>query len=46
MVTDFAVLGRLIRVASPPMRFVFLGAGFCLGLPSDPASRRRRCLRL
>ena len=30
---DFAVFGRLIRIASPPMRFVFLGAGVCLGFP-------------
>ena len=25
------------------MRFVFLGPGLCLQLPSDPASRRRPC---
>ncbi len=45
VVTGFAVFGRLTRVAPPPMRFVFLGAGFCLGLPSDPASRRCRYFR-
>jgi len=43
VVTGFAVCGRLTQVAPPRMQFVFLGAGICLRLPSDPASRRRRC---
>ena len=28
---------------TPRMRFVYLGSGLCLPLPSDPASRRRPC---
>jgi len=39
-------LSRLTQIAPPHTRFVFLGAGFRLGLPSHPASRRRSCLRL
>ena len=46
VVAGFAVACRLTRAASPSMRFVFLGAEVCLRLPFDPASRRRRCLRL
>jgi hypothetical protein len=46
MVTGFAVLSRLTQIAPPHTRFVFLGAGIRLGLPSHPASRRRSCLRL
>src|SRR6266704_3139164 len=46
MVTGFAFLSRLTQIAPPSTRFVFLGAGFRLGLPSHPASRRRSCLRL
>ena len=46
VMTDFTVFCRLIQVALPHMRFVFLGAGIRLGLPSDLTSRRRRCLRL
>src|SRR5215471_1728006 len=46
MVTGFAFLSRLAQIAQPPTRFVFLGAGLRLGLPSHPASRRRSCLRL
>src|SRR5437868_12254568 len=46
MVTGFAFLSRLTQTAPPSTRFVFLGAGFRLGLPSHPASRRRSCLRL
>src|SRR5256885_16567602 len=46
MVTGFAFLSRLTQIAPPFTRFVFLGAGFRLGLPSHPASRRRSCLRL
>ena len=30
VVTDFTALHRLVRVAAPPMRFVFLGARFYL----------------
>jgi len=39
-------LSRLTQIAPPLTRFVFLGAGIRLGLPSHPASRRRSCLRL
>ena len=39
VVTDITVLGRLIRAIQPRMRFVSLGSGLCLGLPSDPTSR-------
>src|SRR5215472_17529077 len=46
MVTGFAFLSRLTQIAQPHTRFVFLGAGLRLGLPSHPASRRRSCLRL
>jgi len=44
--TGFTFLSRLTQIAPPHTRFVFLGAGFRLGLPSHPASRRRSCLRL
>ena len=44
--TGFTFLSRLTQIAPPYTRFVFLGAGFRLGLPSHPASRRRSCLRL
>jgi hypothetical protein len=46
MVTGFTFLSRLTQIATPHTRFVFLGAGIRLGLPSHPASRRRSCLRL
>jgi hypothetical protein len=46
MMTGFTFLSRLTQIAPPPTRFVFLGAGIRLGLPSHPASRRRSCLRL
>ena len=46
MVTGFTFLSRLTQIAQPHTRFVFLGAGIRLGLPSHPASRRRSCLRL
>ena len=46
MVTGFAFLSRLTQIAQPHTRFVFLGAGIRLGLPSHPASQRRSCLRL
>ena len=46
METGFTFLSRLTQIAPPSTRFVFLGAGICLGLPSHPASRRRSCLRL
>ncbi len=46
MVTGFTFLSRLTQIAPPHTRFVFLGAGIRLGLPSHPASRRRSCLRL
>ena len=46
MVTGFTSLSRLTQIAPPCTRFVFPGAGFRLGLPSHPASRRRSCLRL
>jgi len=31
---------RLARICLPRMRFLFVGPGFCLQLPSDSASRR------
>src|SRR5262249_35334591 len=46
MVTGLAFLSRLTQIAPPSTRFVFLGAGLRLGLPSPPATRRRSCLRL
>ena len=46
MMTGFTFLSRLTQIAPPHTRFVFLGAGIRLGLPSHPASRRRSCLRL
>ena len=39
-------MSRLTQIAPPSTRFVYLGAGIRLGLPSHPASRRRSCLRL
>src|SRR5213080_3341586 len=44
--TGLTFLSRLTQIAPPYTRFVFLGAGLRLGLPSHPASRRRSCLRL
>jgi hypothetical protein len=46
VVPGLTFLSRLTQIAPPYTRFVFLGAGFRLGLPSHPASRRRSCLRL
>jgi hypothetical protein len=48
MVTGFTFLSRLTQIAQPHTRFVFLGAGVRLGLPSHPLGtyqedgRRRR----
>ena len=37
MVTGFAFLSRLTQIAPPSTRFVYLGAGVCLGfLPTPP----------
>jgi hypothetical protein len=36
---DFALLGKLIRLGPPYIRFLFVGPGFCLQLPSDSTSR-------
>src|SRR5947207_14861762 len=44
--TGLTFLSRLTQIAPPYTRFVFLGAGIRLGLPSHPALRRRSCLRL
>src|SRR5437763_15942757 len=44
--TGLTFLSRLTQIAPPYTRFVFLGAGLRLGLPSHPASPRRSCLRL
>src|SRR5947207_13893895 len=44
--TGLTFLSRLTQIAPPYTRFVFLGAGLRLGLPSHPAPRRRSCLRL
>ena len=46
VVTGLTFLSRLTQIVLPCTRFVFPGAGFRLGLPSYPASRRRSCLRL
>ncbi len=46
VMTGFTFLSRLTQIAPPCTRYVFLGAGFRLGLPSHPASRRRSRLRL
>ena len=46
VMTGFTFLSRLTQIAPPCTRFVYLGAGIRLGLPSHPASRRRSCLRL
>lgn len=40
MTSGFESLCPLAPPSSPPMRFVFLGSGLCLQLPSDSASRR------
>ena len=39
-VSDFSEFGRLISIALPCMWFLFIGATFCLRLPSDSASRQ------
>ena len=39
-VSDFDEYGRLISIVLPCMWFLFIGAMFCLRLPSDSASRR------
>jgi hypothetical protein len=39
VMTGFTFLSRLTQIAPPHTRFVFLGAGFRLGLPSDLTSR-------
>ena len=40
MAMGFALLRKLARMTQPSMRFVFLGSGFCIRLPSDLASRQ------
>ena len=39
--SGFESIGLLAQVRLPTMRFVCLGPGVCLPLPSDPASRRQ-----
>ena len=36
---DFALLGKLVRPVLPYIRFLFVGPGFCLQLPSYSTSR-------
>jgi hypothetical protein len=36
---DFEDNGLLVSIVMPFMRFFFIGAAFCLWLPSDSASR-------
>jgi len=36
---DFEDNGLLVSIVMPFMRFLFIGAAFCLWLPSDSASR-------
>ena len=42
----FAVMSPLARHRMPRIRFLFIGPHVCSTLPSDPASRRRRCASL
>jgi len=37
-VSGFVLFGKLARVRLPDMRFLFVGPGLCLRLPSDPTS--------
>jgi hypothetical protein len=37
---DFVLFGKLVRLALPYIRFLFVGPELCLWLPSDSASRR------
>ena len=39
-------IARLPCDHRPCIRFLFVGSGFCLRLPPDPASRQRPCLQL
>ena len=39
-------IARLPCGHRPYIRFLFVGSGFCLRLPPDPASRQRPCLQL
>ena len=39
-------IARLPGDHRPYIRFLFVGSGFCLRLPPDPASRQRPCLQL
>ncbi len=39
-------MARLPCDHRPSIRFLFVGSGFCLQLPPDPASRQRPCLQL
>jgi len=43
MASGFGSFGPLAHLQDASMRFVFLGPGVCLQLPSHPASRRRGC---
>jgi len=45
-VWGFTVLGQLNPERQPLIRFVFLGSGLPLHLPSHPASRRRSWLQV
>lgn len=40
------VHGRVTPPHRPSIRFLFVGSGLCLRLPSHSASRRRSCLQL
>ena len=42
----FAVTGQLARRRMPRIRFLYIGSHVCSTLPSDLASRRRRCASL
>ena len=45
-ITGFTVACQLTHRLGPPIRFLFVRSWLWLRLPSDPASRRRPCLRL
>jgi len=45
MVVDFAIIGSLVRPGRPHIWFLFVRSWLCYTLPSDPASRRRPCVR-
>jgi len=45
-VLDFVLYSKLVRTNQPYIRFLFVGAGFCVGLPSATPLRVPPCLSL